>query len=129
MVRPETIRNESLSVVKVMSLVELGIKATGPLAVKVSPEVIVRLLLTVVVPELAPIAIVVAAPPMFKVVAVVLKSEAVEVVVVMSAEVGPLTARSPEAVTSPVKVDAPSTVKVPLVWILPSLAIEAPVEP
>ena len=51
--------------------------------------------LIVVVPVVAPRVRLVEAPPIFKVVAVVLKSEAVEVVVVISALVAPLTAMSP----------------------------------
>ena len=128
-VSPVTMRFESASVAMVTSLVESGLKLEAPLAVKVSPVVTVRLLLTVVVPEFAPKLRAVAAPPTFKVVTVELNKEAVVVVEVISADPAPLTAKSPLAVTLPVRVDIPSIVKVPLAWILPVLLTETPVEP
>ena len=104
-------------------LVESGEKTDGPLAVKVWPvgtvrpalavikPVAARALLTVVVPVEAPKVKVVAAPPTWRVVAVALNKLAVVLVV---ERVPPLTATFPAAVTSPVKVDVPSTVRVPL---------------
>jgi len=71
-----------------------------PLTVNV--PVTTKLLLTVVVPEPAPMLTVVAAPPMFRVVALVLNNVAVPVPVVVISE--PLTARSPASVKLPVPV-------------------------
>ena len=112
--RPETIKLESLSVAMVTSLVEFGVKVEAPLALNASPVLTVNPLLKVAVPPVAPIAIVVAAPPILSVVTLLLKREAVFVVDVISALVGPLTAKSPPAVTFPVKVDVRSIVKFPL---------------
>ena len=72
--------------------------------------VIVKALFTVVVPVPAPMAIVVAAPPMERFVVLALKSVAVTLVVVRSP---PLSARSPLEVMLPVSTEAPSTVRVP----------------
>ena len=82
-----------------------------------------RLLLTVVVPEFAPRLIAVATPPIFKVVAVVLKIFPVALVVVIDP---PLTAKLLPMVTFPVKVEVESTVSIPLVWILPLLEMVTP---
>ena len=43
--------------------------------------------------------------------------------------VAPVWEKLPAVVTLPVKVDAPSTVRVPLAWIFPVLEIVTPVEP
>ena len=83
-------------------------------------------LLIVAVPVAAPKVRVVAAPPIDKLVAPVLNSVAVPEVVVISP---PFTAKSPEVRTFPVKVEVPSTVRLPLAWIVPMLEMEAPVEP
>ena len=82
-----------------------------------------RLLLIVVVPLVAPREIVVASPPMFSVVAVVLRRLKVPWFVVM---LPPFTARFAPAVTLPVKVETPSTVSVPLAWISPDDEILTP---
>lgn len=95
---------------------------------KVLPVGIVSELFIVVVPVVAPIETVVAAPPIFKAVAVVLNTFAVALSVVMSAVVAPLTLIPEDAVTAPVRVEVLSTVKVPLVWILPALEMVVPVE-
>ena len=76
-------------------------------------EATVRLPLTVVVPEAAPMEIAVAAPPMFKVVAVVLKRLAVVLAAIRSEVVAPLIVTPLLAVTAPVRVDVPSIVKFP----------------
>ena len=77
-------------------------KVTSPFPVKVEVKVPVpvtdRLLLTVEVPELAPSETVVAAPPIFKDVALVLKTEAEAAVVV---KFPPLAAMSPAVVIRP----------------------------
>ncbi len=137
-VNPVIVKNESESVLIVTSLVLSGEKVEMPFAVNVCPDgtvapplnvaspVTFNALFTVVVPVPAPIFTEVAAPPIFKVVAVVLIKLNVEDPVVMSP---PLTARSDAAVTLPVNVEMPSTVKVPFVWIVPLLAIVAPVDP
>jgi hypothetical protein len=70
-----------------------------------------RLFLTVVVPVVAPRVRVVAALPIFSVVAVALKRFAVVAVVVTFP---PLTAMSPAVVTFPVRVKIPSIISVPL---------------
>ena len=136
--RPVTFKNESASVLIVTPLVLFGEKVLCPLAVKVCPlatvapplavikPVAVKALLTVVVPVEAPRAKVVAAPPTFKVVAVVLNRSALVLVVVIEP---PLTATFPPAVTLPVRVDVLSIVSVPLAWILPELEMETPVVP
>ena len=67
-------------------------------------------MLMVAVPVVAPRETEVAAPPMLRVVAPVLKSVAVAAVVVISP---PLTARSPEVVISPVAVMVPAVVILP----------------
>ena len=82
-------------------------------------------LLIVAVPVVAPKVRVVAAPPIFKVVAPVLKRVALVFVVVRSP---PLIAISEPAVTSPVRRDVPSTVSVPAAWMLPAFEIVTPVE-
>jgi len=135
---PDRITVESASVLKVMSLVASGEKVEAPLAVKLCPvatlapplkvasPVAVKALLTVEVPPTAPKDNVVAALPIFKVVALVLNREAVVEVVVKSP---PLTATSAAAVTFPVRVEVLSTVKVPLAWIFPVLEIATPVFP
>ena len=86
-------------------------------------------LLSARVPVVAPIAIVVAAPPMLREVAFVLNREAVVVVVVMSALVAPLTERSPLVVTSPVRRDVPSIVSVPFACMLPAFERVVPDAP
>ena len=43
--------------------------------------------------------------------------------------VPPLTAMFPDVVTLPVRVDAPSTVSVPLDWIFPVFDIVVPLDP
>lgn len=95
-------RNESPSVTIFTSLVPDGVNvdwafaAKAPFAVVV--PVIVKALFTVVVPVPAPTEMVVAAPPIFKVVAVELNRVAVTLVVVKSP---PLRARSPVDVMLP----------------------------
>ena len=125
---PARIMVESASVLKVMSLVESGEKVEAPLAVKLCPvamvapalkvasPVVVKALFTVEVPPVAPKDNVVAAFPIFKVVALVLNREAVVEVVVKSP---PLTATSPAVVMFP---EAP--VKLKLVAVM-SLAPKA----
>ena len=130
-VRPFRIKNESLSVVMVTSFAPDGVNAVAPRtersALAETFPVTVNALFTVVVPVAAPRETVVAAPPIFKVVALELKTEAVPVEVVVISL--PFNAKSPEEVIFPVNVDAPSTVKVPLAWILPVLDKLIPVEP
>jgi len=111
---PLRITVESASVVKVTSLVELGVKVEELLALKA--PVTVNPLLTVVVPVPAPILKVVAAVKMFTVPEVLVKSP-------------PLTARSPEVVTFPVSREVPSTVKVPLAVMFPVEDKVTPVDP
>ena len=77
------------------------------------PEATVKAPLTVVVPLVAPSEMVVAAPPILRVVAVVLNKLAVVFEAIRSDEVTPLIVTPFEAVTAPVRRDAPSTVKVP----------------
>ena len=120
--RPFKMIVESESVVNVMSLVEFGAKVVAPLAVKVCPVAIVapplavskpvavKALLTVVVPLLPPSETVVATPPIFNVVALLLNKFAVVWVVAI---VPPLALMVPAVVTLPVRVDVPSIVKVP----------------
>jgi len=99
---------------------------------------IVRALLTVVMPVPAPILRTVAAPPIFKVATPELNREAVLVVEVISAEVGPLTAKSPptsklllievEPVPEPMLIDeALPAILTLVVPVLNRLADEAPV--
>ncbi len=96
-------------------MVLLPFKLVLPVTVKV-PEMAVAALLMVAVPVEAPKETVVAAPPIFKVVAVALTKLKVVAVVVISP---PLTARSPVSVVFPVtarveeRVVAPVTVRVP----------------
>jgi hypothetical protein len=102
--RPVIVRYESVpSVTIVVSTFAAGSMIVVPYALRFPFNVVVPVtvsaLLTVVVPEPAPIDSVVAAPNAFIVVAFVLKIEAVVVLVVISALVGPLTARSPVAMT------------------------------
>jgi len=85
-----------------------------------------RSLLTVVVPVVAPKEIVVASPPMDRLVTVVLNSVAVPVVEVISADTAPLTARSAPNVTLPVNVDVPSMVRFPLACMFPVFDIDTP---
>src|SRR3989339_457921 len=108
---PEMTMVESASVVKVTSLLESGVKAEAPKAEKVLPAATVRALLTVVVPVVAPRERVVAAPPTDRLVTLGLNRVAVVVVEVRSALEAPLMARSPPAVTLPVRVEVPSTVR------------------
>ena len=68
---------------------------------------------------------VVAAPAKLTVVAVALKREAVVVLVVMSAEVAPFTARSPVTVTSPSDVSSAMENRV----LVPSVMVKVPVFP
>ena len=77
----------------VTSFVPDGVKVDAPKAERVLPDATVRSLLTVVVPVVAPRERVVAAPPIRRVAAFVLNTEAAAVVVVISALVAPLTAR------------------------------------
>ena len=63
---------------------------------------------------------------MFTVAAVVLNILAEAFVVVISP---PLTAISPAVVTSPVRVEIPSIVKVPFAWTFPEAFTVNPVEP
>ena len=86
-------------------------------------------LLIVAVPVAAPRARVVAAPPIFKVVAVVLNRLPVVLEEIKSADEAPEIVTPAEAVTAPVKVDVPSTVRLPLAETLPVLEIVAPLEP
>ncbi len=122
--KPVTKSGESESVLNVIAFVPDGLKRTLLFAVK-SPST-VRSLLTVVNPVVSPSEITVASPPMFKVVALVLKREAVPAVVVMSP---PFNAKSPADVMSPVNVDVPSMIKLPFAERLPVLVILRPVEP
>ena len=93
-------RNVSPSVTIVTSSVPVGCNVTpalavnDPLAIVASP--IVSPLFIVVSPPVSPMVIVFAAPPIANVSTLVLKILAVLVVEVISADVGPLTARSPE---------------------------------
>jgi len=113
-----------LPVLKVIDSVPVGLKVELPLAVR-SP-VTVKALLTVVVPLDAPREIAVAAPPMFKVVAVVLKRLAVAAVVVREP---PLRARLPLEVMLPVRVEVPLIVRLPFAWISPVLSRVVPDDP
>jgi len=96
------------------------------LAFALKSPVTVSPLLTVVVPELAPMFNAVAAPAKLMVVAVALKRFAVVWVVVIEP---PLTATLPAVVTLPVKVEVPSTVKLPFAWILPLVSSVVPEPP
>jgi len=110
--------------------VDSALAANAPLAVVVPVTVAApktaRSLFTVVVPVPAPIPMVVAAPPMLRVVAFVLKTFAVVAVVVTEP---PLSARFPEEVMLPVSVEVPSIVRLPFAETLPALSIVVPVEP
>ena len=80
----------------------VGVRETLPVVVNVFVEPTVKLPLTVVVPEAAPNETVVAAPPILSVVAPVLKTLAVVLVVIRSADEGPFTVMLPLVVTLPV---------------------------
>ena len=125
-VTPTIVKNESVSVLKVISLVPDGVKDTAPVVVKVFPEPRVKSLLIVVVPDVAPRDTVVAAPPMFKVVAVVLNRLAVVLDAFKSEDAAPLMVTPLEAVTAPVKVDVPSTTRLPLAETSPLVAKVVP---
>jgi hypothetical protein len=81
------------------------------------------------VPVDAPNETVVAAPPIFRVVAVVLNRFAVVFEEIMSAVAPPLTVIPFEAVTRPVKVEAPVTVRFPSALTSPVEDRVTPVEP
>ena len=115
---------ESLSVLIVTPFVPDGVNVAVPLAVK-SPLTVNEWLI-VVKPVLAPRVTVVAAAPIFNVVALLLNNVAVVFVVVKSP---PFNAKSPEEVMLPVRVEVPSTVSVPFAWMLPVFEIDTPVEP
>ena len=114
-----------------------GTKVEEPLALNVCPlgtsappfalrrPVTLRLLLTVVLPDPAPRERVDAAPPILRVVTPELRRLNVEEEEV---RFPPLTARFPPAVTSPVRVEVPFTVRLPLVDILPVDVIVVPVD-
>ncbi len=135
-VSPVNVKNESLSVLTVTPSVPVGENVDAPFAsnvlfaVSAPPNVPVpstsKSLFTVVVPVAAPSEITVASPPMFTVVALVLKREAVPAVVVMSP---PFNAKSPLDVMLPVNVEIPSTVKVPFAEMLPAFESVIPVSP
>ena len=97
------------------------------MAVKVPATV--KPLLTVVVPDDAPSETVVAAEPIFKVVALVLKTLAVDLRAIRFDWVAPSIAKPAEAVAIPVSWVVPSMVKLPLAWMLPVLESVEPVEP
>ncbi len=84
--------------------------------------------LILVVPVAAPMVTVVAALPMFKVVAVVLKRLAVVLAAIRSEVAAPFTVIPFWAVTAPVSVDAPSIVRVPAAETFPALVRLIPVE-
>src|SRR5512145_1672794 len=111
--RPLRTIDESASRLNVTSFVRSGLKVEVELAVNARVEV--KALFTVVVPVASPMETVVASPPIFKVVALALNKVATPVDVVVISP--PLTATSAEAVTFPVSVEIPSTVRVPLAWI------------
>lgn len=73
-VSPSSMKFEVPEEVKVILSLDVGVKETAPVVVKVLLLPTVRALLTVVVPVVAPIPTVVAAPPMPRVVALELKS-------------------------------------------------------
>ena len=106
-----------------------GVKETAPVEVSVLLAPTVKLPLTVVVPPAAPSETVVAAPPMFKVVAIVLNKLAVVFWEMMSALEAPLTMTPLCALKVPETVAVPSTVKLPLVERSPALVMVVPVEP
>jgi hypothetical protein len=118
---------------KVTLLEAGGLNVAAPLAVNellaVNAPVAVKALLTVVVPVFLPMLIVVALFPMFKAVMAVLKMEAVPVSVEVICGLVPFRAKLPFDVIAPVKVEAPSTVSVPLAWIFPVVEIETPEPP
>jgi len=83
------------------------------------PDATVKFPLTVVVPDAAPREIAVAAPPMLRVVAVVLKRFAVVFAAIRSEELAPPIVTPAEAVTAPVRVEVPLTTREPLAEALP----------
>jgi len=113
---PFNVRGLVALVLMVTPFVPVGEKVDCPLAMNeplaVAAPVTVRPLLTVVVPVVAPRLSAVEAPPMLTDVATVLKILAVVAVVVREP---PLSAKLPEEVMLPVRVDVPSMVKLPLV--------------
>ena len=96
------------------------------MVVALPPPTLIVGLLSVRVPVVAPIAIVVPAPPMFRVVAVELRRLNVVWLVVRSP---PFIATSPVTVVSPVKRDVPSIVRVPFACMFPVLVRVVPVDP
>ena len=135
-VKPFKVRKLVPVVLITTPLAPVGVKVDSPLAANAPLAVVVpvtvaapktaRSLFTVVVPVPAPIPMVVAAPPMLRVVAFVLKTFAVVAVVVTEP---PLSARFPEEVMLPVSVEVPSIVRLPFAETLPALSIVVPVEP
>ena len=135
-VRPFKVRKLEPVVLIVTLLPAVGVKTEFPLAWKLLFAVRVaetvaelrtaRLLLSVVKPLEAPIAIVVAAPPMLRVETPELRRLKVLVVEV---RLLPLTARSEESVTAPVKAEVPWIVRLPKAWISPELSRVVPLEP
>lgn len=113
----------------VTSFAPFGSSETGPKADSVFDEATVKLPLTVVVPAAAPRDRVVAAPPILRVVAVVLNKLAVVFDEIRSADEAPETVIPAEAVTAPVNCEVPSTVMLPLVERSPAFVILSPVEP
>jgi hypothetical protein len=123
---PLIARNE-VPLVVIATFPVLGVNETGPVVVSILLAPKVRLLLIVVVPEVAPKVTVVAAPPIFKVVAVVLNKVAIDLSVVISACEVPLTLMPLYAVTKSLRSEVPSIVNAPLAWITPRLEIDTPV--
>ena len=128
---PEIVRKElAPGFVAIKTLLpDPGVRETGPVVVKVLPEASVKLLLTVVVPEPFPIEMVVAAPPIFKVVATVLNKLPVVFAEIRSADEAPEIVTPFEAVTAPVKSEVESTVNVPFACISPAEDMVTPEEP
>jgi hypothetical protein len=110
-------------------MVPSGVNVDWPNAVKVFPVATVRAPFTVVVPLVAPSEIAVAAPPILRVVAVVLNKLAVVFAAIRSEVVAPSMVMPFEAVTAPVRRDAPSTVNVPFAWMSPAFEIVTPLVP
>ena len=94
--------------------------------VLLSTRLTARLLFKVVVPVPEPRVTVLAAPPMLRVETPELRRLKVLVVEV---RLLPLTARSEESVTAPVKAEVPWIVRLPKAWISPELSRVVPLEP
>jgi len=123
-VKPFKVKNESASVFTVTPLVPEGEKVDWLLAVKLPLRVVAP-----VTPKVPPR--LVAPVPTEKVLEPVTEVGAFKEMAPVPVErvVAPVWEKLPAVVTSPVRVEAPSTVKLPLAWMLPAVEIVTPVEP